>query len=345
MKKSHLFIAAGAAVLMCGCGPKSITGPKPVIPAPLDDPAAVSAPAMTADPGKAAWETPENKKNASATETVPQFEPLTNVYSSGGIESTGKAGKKSAAISAKGGVYVVKSGDTPDRIARKHGVRLSALMAANNLDQQSARRLRVGQKLTIPGKNAKFAAPKKSKKTASAPADNATATATVDAEGKYTVKSGDTPERIARKNRVRLSELLKANNLDQQSARRLQIGQKLIIPGKAAASEAAPAVPPAIPAVENNAPAADAAPAVTADQPVTTDVVAPAADTASENVAPAVTTEGDANSDIEVTEITEDITAAALAAKYNVPESVISEKNSGKTEFKKGDVIFVPTKK
>ena len=341
MKKSHLFIAAGAAVLMCGCGPKTITGPKPVIPAPLDDPAPVSAPAMSANPGKDAWETPENKKTAPATEVAPQFAPLTNVYSSGGIESNGKAGKKSAAVSAKGGVYVVKSGDTPDRIARKHGVRLSALMAANNLDQQSARRLKVGQKLTIPGKNAKFAAPKQSKKATSASAKTATATASVDAEGKYTVQSGDTPERIARKNRVRLSELLKANNLDQQSARRLQIGQKLIIPGKAAASETAPAVSPA-PAVENNAAAVETAPAVTADQPVTTEVVAPAA---SEVVAPAVTTEGDANSDIEVTEITEDITAAALAAKYNVPESVISEKNSGKTEFKKGDVIFVPTKK
>ena len=163
----------------------------------------------------------------------------------------------------------------------------------------------------------------------------------VSEKGYYIVQRGDFPQKIARKNKVKLADLLKANNLTMDSARRLQIGQKLIIPGKAAASEAAPAVPPA-PAVENNVAAVETAPAVTADQPVTTEVVAPAA---SEVVAPAVTTEGDANSDIEVTEITEDITAAALAAKYNVPESVISEKNSGKTEFKKGDVIFVPTKK
>ena len=337
VRKSYLFIAAGAAAVMCGCGPKAITGPKPVIPAPLEDPAPVAAPAMTADPGKAEWESAPAPQKNSAKSEVAQFEPLTGAIPTGGIESNGKGSKKSASkVSAKGGVYIVKSGDTPDRIARKHGVRLSALMAANNLDQQSARRLQVGQKVTIPGKNAKFAAPKKSSKKP-ASAGTATATAAVDSEGKYTVQSGDTPERIARKNRVRLSELLKANNLDQQSARRLQIGQKLIIPGKAAASEAATTVPPVIPPVETT-------PAETVDQPVTTEVVPPTAPAVVETTG-AVTTEGDANSDIEVTEITEDTTAAALAAKYNVPESVISEKNSGKTEFKKGDVIFVPTKK
>ena len=37
-------------------------------------------------------------------------------------------------------------------------------------------------------------------------------------------------------------------------------------------------------------------------------------------------------------------TAAELAAKYNIPAEVISQKNSGKTEFPKGDVIFIPKK-
>ena len=166
VKKSHLIIAAGAAVLMCGCVPKPITGTnKPVIPAPLEDPAPVAAPAITADSGKAEWEAAPVSQKSNAKSEAVQFEPLTGAIPTGGIESNGKSSKKSAAkVSAKGGVYVVKSGDTPDRIARKHGVRLSALMAANNLDQQSARRLKVGQKLTIPGKNAKFTAPKKSKK-------------------------------------------------------------------------------------------------------------------------------------------------------------------------------------
>ena len=96
--------------------------------------------------------------------------------------------------------------------------------------------------------------------------------------------------------------------------------------------------------VETTGAAVETTPSETVDQPVTTEVVPPTAPAVVETTG-AVTTEGDANSDIEVTEITEDTTAAALAAKYNVPESVISEKNSGKTEFKKGDVIFVPTKK
>jgi LysM repeat protein len=45
--------------------------------------------------------------------------------------------------------HTVRSGDTPSLIARKYGVKLESLMAANpNLD---ARRLKVGQLLRIPG--------------------------------------------------------------------------------------------------------------------------------------------------------------------------------------------------
>ena len=340
MRKYYLFAAAGAAVIMCGCSSKPITGHKTVIPAPLDDPSPTVAPAVSTAPGATEWEAPQTPKTAGKTAAVSEFEPLTGAVPSGGIESTGKSGKKgkkSSGVTAKGGVYVVQSGDTPERIARKNGVRLSALMAANNLDQQSARRLQIGQKLTIPGKDAKYIAPaKKQKKSASAVKESSAA---VDASGKYTVQPGDSPERIARKHRVRLSELLKANNLDQQSARRLQIGQKLVIPGKAVAQEVKPAVtvvenPPVVTetgAVTDNGAATDAGAAVVVDTPA----------------APAAVETTDAGADdanIKVVDITEDITLDALAAKLNVPASVIKEKNSDRTEFKKGDLVIVPNK-
>ena len=343
MRKSYLFIAAGAAVFLCGCPTTKITGNKTVIPAPMEDPVSV-APAVETAPGAAEWQAPEVKQEEK-TVAQSEFKPMTGVTSSGGIESTGaKSSKKTVKggkAAAAGGVYVVQSGDTPERIARKLRVRLSALMAANNLDQQSARRLQIGQKLTIPGSNCKVAAKKSAKGKKSAAA---TTPAAADAEGKYTVQSGDTPERIARKHRVRLSELLKANNLDQQSARRLQIGQKLVIPGKAAAPKSEDVVPP----VENK----------TADQVVTepqvpvtettevkvenTETVTTTTDVTAQ---PATTVDAvDTDSDDQVIEITEATTATELAKKYNVSADVISQKNSGKTEFPKGELIFVPKK-
>ena len=262
MRKYYLFAAAGAAVIMCGCSSKPITGHKTVIPAPLDDPSPAVAPAVSTAPGAAEWEAPKTPKTAGKTAAVSEFEPLTGAVSSGGIESTGKAGKKgkkSSGVTAKGGVYVVQSGDTPERIARKHRVRLSALMAANNLDQQSARRL--------------------------------------------------------------------------------QIGQKLVIPGKAVAQE----VKPAVTVVENP-------PVVTETGAVTDNGAAPAAGAAvvvDTPAAPAAVETTDAGADdanIKVVDITEDITLDALAAKLNVPASVIKEKNSDRTEFKKGDLVIVPNK-
>ena len=353
MRKSYLFVAAGAAVFLCGCPTTKITGNKTVIPAPMEDPVSV-APAVETAPGAAEWQAPA-VKNEEKTAAQSEFKPMTGVTSSGGIESTGAKSSKKAVkggkAAVKGGVYVVQSGDTPERIARKLRVRLSALMAVNNLDQQSARRLQVGQKLTIPGGNVKVAVKKNTNKKSAA----VTTTAATDADGKYTVKSGDTPERIARKHRVRLSELLKANNLDQQSARRLQIGQKLVIPGKSAAPKSEDVVPP----VENK----------TADQ-VVTDTQVPVTETTEVKVEntetvtttdvtaqPATTVDAvDTDSDDQVIEITEatteattepveeTTTAAELAKKYNVSADVIIQKNSGKTEFPKGELIFVPKK-
>ena len=340
MRKSSLFIAAGAAVFLCGCPTTKVTGTKTVIPPPMDDPTPVVEAPSDINKGTGTWEAPAAEKNQKKVNT-PVFEPMTDVVSSGGIESpvSGKRGRKAAVkggkTAAAGGVYIVQSGDTPERIARKLRVRLSAFMAVNNLDQQSARRLQIGQKLTIPGKDAKVAPAKKSS------AAKNTATPAVDAEGKYTVQSGDTPERIARKHRVRLSELLKVNNLDHQSARRLQIGQKLIIPGK----NAAPAVEP------EKVPETTTAVPPVVDNNVVIEPTAPTAVTGTTDPSTAVTgtTEittptdgGDADSEIQMVTIEADTTAAELAVKYNVSAENISQKNSGKTEFLKGDIIFIP---
>ena len=71
----------------------------------------------------------------------------------------GKKGGKKAVGEAKEGEYVVRSGDNPEKIAKRHHVRVSELLAANNLDEESAKHLRIGQKLVIPARGAAKAAP------------------------------------------------------------------------------------------------------------------------------------------------------------------------------------------
>lgn len=125
---------------------------------------------------------------------------------------------------ANAGTYAVKSGDNPAAIAKKTGISVNDLMKANpGLDP---RKLKVGQKLAIPdGKDeAKKSAPEKSSKDASQASPPA-------ANGSYVVRPGDTPGGIAAKNGVSTKELLDANpSLDP---RKMKVGQKLAIPGKA----------------------------------------------------------------------------------------------------------------
>jgi LysM repeat protein len=60
----------------------------------------------------------------------------------------GEAATATAAAAA-GGAYAVEKGDTPEKIAKKLGVKTSALMDANpGLDPK---KLRIGQKLNVPG--------------------------------------------------------------------------------------------------------------------------------------------------------------------------------------------------
>lgn len=62
-------------------------------------------------------------------------------------DSTGATGA-TAIVAAAPRTHTVKAGETPDAIARRYGVKLAALMAAN--PRLDARRMRVGQTLNIP---------------------------------------------------------------------------------------------------------------------------------------------------------------------------------------------------
>lgn len=176
-------------------------------------------------------------------------------------------------------VYVVRGGDTLSRIAAAHGVKTADMMAVNPT-LKSADKIFVGQKLNLPA-NAKGVsgdAPAPAQKGAAASAPAAVAKSgtheAIPADGKYTVRAGDSLWTVARRHGLKSDDIRRWSNLTSDN---LQVGQVLILKGEPAAEKAAPAVPATIPA----APVSDDQPVIPAD-----DVAAPAiGDPAVEDVA------------------------------------------------------------
>jgi LysM repeat protein len=142
--------------------------------------------------------------------------------------------------------YTVVKGDNLWAIAKKHGLTVKQLTAANNLRADST--LQLGQKLVIPGKSA---APAPAATTTSAVAPSAPAASS----GSFThvVKSGETLGGIAKKYQVKVGEIATANNIADPT--KIRVGQTLKVPGWQA-----PAAKPAVVA-PTFTPAAPVAPA------------------------------------------------------------------------------------
>lgn len=124
--------------------------------------------------------------------------------------------------------YSVAKGDTLATIAKAHGVSLKDLQRANpNAD---SRRLKIGQKLTIPSAGSTAPAPAAAGVSAHAapaatvPAETAAAPA---AGNSHTVKAGDNLTKIAQKYGVSVKAIRSANALKTD---RIHVGQKLKIP-------------------------------------------------------------------------------------------------------------------
>ncbi|WP_163970297.1 C40 family peptidase [Oceanobacillus halotolerans] len=105
--------------------------------------------------------------------------------------------------------YTVKSGDSLWGISSKHNVSVDALRSTNNLDSD---RLQIGQTLVIPKGESGVTSP------AVTPAQNTTS---------YTVTSGDTLSRIAKKYNTTVQQIKSTNNLTGDTIR---LGQVLTVP-------------------------------------------------------------------------------------------------------------------
>ena len=122
--------------------------------------------------------------------------------------------KSTASSASTSGTYTVKAGDTLYRIAYNHGISLTTLLSINGLSETST--ILPGQQLVVSG----------SAKT------TATTTTTTSAKtvsystgaSTHTVQAGDTLFRIAKNNRLTLSELKALNGLTSNNIR---VGQVL----------------------------------------------------------------------------------------------------------------------
>jgi putative chitinase len=136
--------------------------------------------------------------------------------------------------------YVVVKGDSLWKIAKKNGITVKAIEAANpGIDPA---KLKVGQKLSIPGATG-----------AAGPATETTSSSGMGGGAEiYIVKSGDTLSKIAKRYGTTIRAVESANGL---STTHIKVGQKLKIPAKTAAAPAS--VPAAAPPATGTAPATD----------------------------------------------------------------------------------------
>lgn len=149
---------------------------------------------------------------------------------------------------ANADTITVQAGDTLSKLARANGTTVDALAKANGLSNPNL--IFVGQQLQTEG-TANAATP------AQPAATQQATSAPVAANGTYTVKAGDTLNRIAAANGTSVAALAAANGI--QNINLIAVGQVLKLSADATAPAAAPAQPAAPAQTQQAAPAQPAA--------------------------------------------------------------------------------------
>lgn len=122
--------------------------------------------------------------------------------------------------------YIVKSGDTLSGIAQRHNVSVKSVMDANNI--RNASRLRVGQRINIPGEGAAVAVKSSSAETGSG-VSSAVNTGNTSKTREYTVQRNDTLWDIAQRNKTTIARLQALNKL---RGTKIIPGQTLLVPAE-----------------------------------------------------------------------------------------------------------------
>ena len=152
---------------------------------------------------------PENVMDCTTHDLISDHLELT----SSSFRKVAKAGASNGKGGSSGGWYRVRQGDTLEKIARRNGTTVKRLCQLNGIKETKV--LHPGDRLRVSGsasaaKSAPAASTSKSSKGGSAT---------------YTVRSGDTLNKIARANGTTVEKLCQLNGLKQTST--LRVGQKL----------------------------------------------------------------------------------------------------------------------
>lgn len=130
-----------------------------------------------------------------------------------------KPKEEKAPLSGQFVEVTIKRGDALEKIARANNTTVEAIKQINHL---STDRVYIGQVLKVPvGIQAKAS----TKVVAAAPAAPSV-TSSSDAQY-YVIKSGDNPWKIAKQFNVKFDDLLKLNDLDEEKARNMKIGERI----------------------------------------------------------------------------------------------------------------------
>jgi murein DD-endopeptidase MepM/ murein hydrolase activator NlpD len=191
--------------------------PAPTASAPQTRPAAASAPRVTGtaggSSGMASYQGPARSEVTGSVPAPPKAAPPAPQP-----EWTWEGGT----------AITVKQGDTAERLSKRHGVPVAAIVQSNNLSSAAA--IKPGQRLVIPRRTAA---------NAPQPAPAISAPATSSQSHVHTVAPGETLSKVSRTYKVSLSAIAKANNIPPHT--QVKIGDQLVIPGvRAPASTSTP---------------------------------------------------------------------------------------------------------
>jgi LysM repeat protein len=186
----------------------------------------------------------------------PQNEPLPGPVPQSGILRPPSPVKLDAerAVQAEATTVEVQKGETLSQIAAQHGLTTRELADLNAITDPN--RVRIGQKLILPGYATRVSLPKTPAKPKPTPALAPVRSAPVAGGAEYTVKKGDSLSRIAQVHKVRVADLKTLNRLESD---RIREGQKLVLPATAVHAEPAP-VPEPVTAPADPTPVAPAIP-------------------------------------------------------------------------------------
>lgn len=242
--------------------------------------------------------------------------------------------KKTSTATTK--YHVVKSGETFSGIARKNGVSLASLIAANK--GVSPNKIAINQKLVIPQNTATANVTPTTAKPKTSTAKN---TPKPTAKGTYTVQKGDTFYGIARKNNTTVSKLIAMNPKVKPS--KIKPGQKLQLTGssKTAVATNKAKAPAAKPVTSKPKPATQPA------KPVATTPAKPVAKPAPKPVAQPIKHAEPTNVAKTVT-VNSVMTYGQFAKKNGTTISVLNAMNGldlpADEPMAVGSALYVPTK-